>query len=48
MSQRNDIEALRAKAVELGVQVKGNWKAPRLQAEIEAAKQSAAGSETKE
>lgn len=44
------IEALRAEAAALGVQVKGNWKAPRLQAEIDTAKlaKAAAGSETKE
>lgn len=37
----DDLEALRTRATEFGVEVKGNWKAPRLKAEIERAEKAA-------
>ena len=38
----DDLEALRARAAELGIEVKANWKAPRLTAEIKRAEEKAA------
>jgi hypothetical protein len=40
--EADDIEALRARATELGVEVKPAWKAPRLKAEIKRAEDEAA------
>jgi hypothetical protein len=38
----DDMEALRARATELGIDVKGNWKAQRLRAEIKRAEDAVA------
>ena len=40
--EADELKALTARAVELGVEFKSNWKAPRLKAEVENAEAAAA------
>jgi hypothetical protein len=40
-TEDDDIEALKARAAELGIEVKAAWKAPRLKAEIKRAEEAA-------